>query len=198
MSERLVDARGLLCPKPLILTKEALKESPQGQRITVLTDNGTACGNIERFLSDQGMLPAVEQKNGLYTLSFTKKTEDAGLPDCAGTPPKRRIIVIRSRRMGEGPDELGEILLKAFLNTIVEVSPLPAAILFYNSGIHMTRKGSACIEALKELQSRGVELLVCGTCVEYFRLKDEIEVGSISNMYTIMEAMAAADSILIP
>lgn len=198
MSDRLVDARGLVCPKPLILTKEALKESPPGQTVTVLTDNETACGNIERFLSDQGVLPAVERKDGLYTLSFTKQTEDVGLPDRAAISPKRRIIVIRSRRMGEGPDELGEILLKAFLNTIAEVSPLPAAILFYNSGVHMTRKGSACIEALKQLHSRGVDLLVCGTCVEYFRLKEEIEVGSISNMYTIMETMAAADSILVP
>jgi selenium metabolism protein YedF len=198
MSERIVDTRGLLCPKPLILTKEAITESVPGQTIIVLTDNETVCKNIERFLVDQRMPSQVERKEGAFTLRFHKKSEEAEAQSCEAVSLKRRVIVIRSNRMGDGPSELGEILLNAFLNTIGEVLPLPTTIVFYNSGIHMTRKGSACLDALGTLHSKGVPLLVCGTCVDYFQAREEIEVGVICNMYTILQALMAADSILVP
>jgi selenium metabolism protein YedF len=197
-SERMVDARGLACPKPLILTKEALKESTSGQTLSILVDNETACRNVERFLSDQGMPPQVREEKGVFTLYFIKKTEELPTPKPEIGSEKRHIIAIRSDRMGSGSDELGEILLKGFMNTIGAVFPLPAAIVFYNSGVQMARKGSSLIDTLKLLQSKGVKILVCGTCTDYYQIKGEIEVGTISNMYTILETMTSADLVLTP
>jgi selenium metabolism protein YedF len=100
--------------------------------------------------------------------------------------------------MGSGPDELGAILMKAFINTIREVTPLPSKLIFYNSGILLTAEGSPLVASIRELESAGVEVLVCGTCVNYYDKKDEIRVGTISNMYTILESLTAAGRIITP
>ena len=100
--------------------------------------------------------------------------------------------------MGEGENELGEILIKAFINTIAEVSPLPGAIVFYNSGIFLTVEGSAVLESLQQLEKSGVKILVCGTCLEYYQKKEHIRAGIISNMYTILETLSSAKHIISP
>ena len=100
--------------------------------------------------------------------------------------------------MGTGPDELGSILIKAFVNTIKETKPLPKKIIFYNSGILLTAEGSPLIASLNELEKSGVAILVCGTCVNYFNKQNLIRAGIISNMYTILEALTEADKVIKP
>ena len=88
--------------------------------------------------------------------------------------------------------------MKALVNTIKEVTPLPTAIIFYNSGILLAIDGSPLIDGLKELESSGVSIMVCGTCVNYYDKKDLVKVGTISNMYTILETMSAAATVIKP
>lgn len=108
------------------------------------------------------------------------------------------IYVIASDSMGRGSDELGWALLQTYIQTIKDVSPLPEKIIFYNSGVKLVTAASGALEALKQLQAQGVEILACGTCLDFFKLKSAIQVGQISNMHEIMSAMAGADKIVSP
>ena len=202
MEEYTVDARGELCPKPLIMTKKALKECASGQPIRILIDNETSKTNVMRFLDDNGITAATHENDGLYVLSLHGASGELAKPDaasyCSTAPATPHAIVIKSDRMGIGDDELGEILLKAFINTIKEVEPLPGSIVFYNSGIRMATDDSPAVEALRELEAAGVMVLVCGTCADFYQLKEQISVGTISNMYTILETITSAGKIIEP
>ena len=196
-----VDARGQACPKPLILTKQALKEIPAGESIQVLIDNPTSRQNVERFLIDNGMTPECTEKDGVFTVVVRNRLEPLSHPDAASyctSQAAPHVIALSCDKMGRGSDELGQILMKAFVNTIKEVRPLPSHIVFYNTGIFLAIEGSALIEPLKDLESKRVRLLVCGTCADYFKKKDAVRVGTISNMYTILETMTSAGHIVQP
>ena len=100
--------------------------------------------------------------------------------------------------MGRGDDELGWALLQTYIQTIKDIQPLPEKIIFYNSGVKQVTTESGALEALKHLQDQGVEILACGTCLDFFKLKSAIKVGQISNMYDIMNSMTSADKIVSP
>jgi selenium metabolism protein YedF len=190
-----------LCPKPLILTKKALNELTPGESVSILIDNATSLQNVERFLFDNGLSPRISEKDGIFTITVHKNPEPPSQPDlapnCAGAT-RPHVIVISGDTMGRGPEELGEILMKAFINTIKETRPLPSHIVFYNRGILLAVEGSPLIESLKELETKGVAILVCGTCADYFKKKEAVCVGAVSNMYTILEIMTAAGLLIQP
>jgi selenium metabolism protein YedF len=206
MEEKIVDARGKTCPEPLIMTKKALKDLALGQKMQVLVDNETSKNNVSRFLADNAVPVHCTEKNGIFVLHVNKTSEELSKPDAAsycspGTPGEENadnVIVISSDKMGGGPDELGAILIKAFINTIKETQPLPGKIVFYNSGILLAAEGSPVIDSLRELEKSGVAILVCGTCVNYFGKQDRIMAGTISNMYTILETLTAAGKVIRP
>lgn len=204
MPETIIDARGKICPLPLIMTKKALGEIKLGDALRILIDNEVSKNNVERFLSDNGFVSTCAADAGVFTLMVAKSKDDLVSPDAESycAVPKRResgqVILVSSDKMGSGSDELGAILMKAFINTIKEVKPLPAKIIFYNGGILLTIEGSPLVTSLKELESAGVEILVCGTCVNYFDKKDLVRAGTISNMYAILESLTAADRIIKP
>jgi len=202
MENRIVDARGQLCPKPLILTRKALKESDEG--FSVLIDNRTSWENVSRFLTDNEIPYSSAEEGGEYRLSVSPAGGQAvEYPDAAAwcpvpAPESGYVISFARDRMGEGPEELGRILIQGFCNTIREMQPLPRAMVFYNSGIMLARDGSPVLESLKELEAGGVKILVCGTCSDYFDIKSQIRVGTISNMYDIMETLTGAGRIVSP
>jgi selenium metabolism protein YedF len=202
MEQKIVDARGMVCPKPLIMTKTALMELAPGQSMTVLIDNETSKQNVEHFLHDNGAASATTEKNGVYTLTVTKGEGVLSHPDaelyCEPQLKKSYAILFRNDKLGTGPDELCSILIKTFINTIKEVSPLPTALVFYTNGIHLTVEGSAVLAPLKELESRGVTILVCGTCLDYFNKKADLRVGKVSNMFTILETLSTAGHVIEP
>ena len=204
MPEKIVDARGMLCPKPLIMTKQALKELQHGENLRVIIDNEISKTNVERFLADNGLASFCTGENGVFTLLVTKSTEELVRPDAqsycspAPAPKGKQVIAVSSDKMGSGPDELGAILMKAFISTIKEVTPLPSKIVFYNTGILLTAEGSPLVDPLRELESAGVAILVCGACVNYFKKQNDIRVGTVSNMYTILEALSGAGTIIKP
>jgi selenium metabolism protein YedF len=202
MSKEVVNAQGLVCPKPLIMTKKALGKIAEGEAFTLLIDNATSKQNVERFLTDNGARCESVEKDGVFTLTVTKGARELSSPDaaayCTAPPPRPHVIAFKRDKMGFGSEELGEILAKACINTILEVEPLPSTIVFYNSGIHLALQGSPVVETLKNLESRGVKILVCGTCVDYYGKKDQVAVGIVSNMYDILETLTAAGHVVTP
>lgn len=110
----------------------------------------------------------------------------------------KTIVVISADHMGEGDEELGKILINSFLFALKKAPSLPDTMLFYNGGAKLTAEGSPCLEDLKELEAMGVELLTCGTCLNYYNLTEKLLVGSVTNMYTIAETMLEAAKILRP
>jgi len=202
MSTNIVDARGELCPKPLIMTKKALKQN-EGS-FTVLLDNDVAYQNVQRFLMDNEVAYHAEETNGEYQIAVSMNgTMDLLKPKaeeyCAVPEDKsavNNVICFKSDRMGDGPDELGEILIQAFCNTIKEVEPLPSKILCYNSGVKLLAKDSPVLEALKELEQLGVPIRGCGACINYFELQDEVGVGEIGNMYDILETLSNSSKVI--
>jgi len=198
-----VDARGMTCPKPLILTKKALNELAAGGRMAVLIDNETSKRNVERFCRDNGVDVSAARNGSTFTLTLVKKQGKTIRADEKAycKPEERRrphVIVFRGDTMGNGPEELGAILMKAFVNTIGEVSPLPSHLLFYNTGVRLVVEGSPLVEPLSELAKKGIKILVCGTCLDYFGLKKKAKVGEVSNMYSILDALSNAGSVIAP
>lgn len=197
-----VDARGQACPKPLIAAKKALAEMPAGETLTILIDNPTSRQNVERFLRDNGMSPRWTEENGVFTLTVAKPAGELAKPDaesyCRTDSRAGHVIVFASNRMGDGSDELGELLIKSLINIIAETSPLPSHIVFYNSGIFLAVEGSTLIDSLRELEKKGVRLLVCGTCLQYYGRTDSLRVGTISNMYEILQTMTDAGHVVKP
>lgn len=204
MEEKIVDARGTVCPQPLIMTKKALKNLVTGGRLRIIVDNDTSKSNVEWFLNDNGLACSCKEEDGMFTLLVTKTKEELDREDAEAyctLPPKAQgghVIVVSSDRMGSGPDELGGILIKAFVNTIKEIKPLPSKLVFYNTGILLTVEGSPLVGTLRELETLGVSILVCGTCVNYFQKQNLVSVGVVSNMYTILEALTEAGSVIRP
>jgi len=110
----------------------------------------------------------------------------------------RFVIVISGNKLGRGNDELGTVLMKAFLHTVAGQAKKPDVMIFYNTGVKLTVQGSDVLEDLKQLESEGVQILVCGTCLNYFEIKDKLAAGVVSNMYDIVETMSNAGRLLTP
>jgi len=205
MNSKLIDARGQLCPQPLILAKQAINDANISGEFLLLIDNETSKENVERFLMDNHMLFETKKEGDCFQLIVSKSGENINNKIdeyCHISPEKKsdqnHIIVIKNDKMGAGADELGVILIKGFINTIKAVSPLPQKIIFYNNGVKLTLKDSPVIESLKELEKKGIKILVCGTCTDYFNIKDKIGCGTISNMYDIVDSLIHSSLIVTP
>ena len=109
---------------------------------------------------------------------------------------KPMTIIISSNTFGNGPKELGEVLLSNYIYTLTELKPLPKSIIFLNSGAFMTSIDSNALEDLRSLEAKRVPILTCGSCIDYYNLKDKFAVGTITNMFKIAEEMATADNLV--
>lgn len=205
MNNEIIDCRGQLCPQPLIMAKQAINDSNIRDGFILLIDNETSKENVERFLADNNMIFETKKEDDCFKIAVSKTGEKVhiGAEEYCPTvakkaPDQNRVIVIKNNKMGMGEDELGSILIQGFINTIKAVSPLPHKIIFYNNGVKLTLKDSPVIESLKELEKLGIKLLVCGTCADYFRIKDKIGCGSISNMYDILDSLTQSSLVITP
>ena len=200
-----VDARGDQCPIPLVKAKKALKELHPSDILKVLVDNEIAVQNLLKMAGQMQIYAERGKEDGGFYVEFHVEKEISPGPSAEKmqcllpeTKKKNTVVVISSSFMGDGSEELGKILMKGFLYALAQLDEPPACIIFYNGGVKLTTEGSASIEDLKELKAQGVEILSCGTCLDYYRLKDKLMVGEITNMYTIVEKQAAADMIIRP
>lgn len=183
-----VDARGLGCPKPVINTKKELDKIEQGIVVTTV-DNHIAKENILKLAGSLNCETKIlKEEKDLITIQI-KKGENVIIEESKFELLEDKCIFISSDKMGQGSDELGEVLIKGYIYTLTEAKPYPKYIVFVNSGVKLSAKNPSTIENLKILQEAGVEILSCGTCLDYYNLKESLQVGSITNMYTIVDIM---------
>jgi selenium metabolism protein YedF len=199
---KIVDARGLSCPQPVVLAKQALGINEQ---IKVMVDNETALENIKRLANKLDCNVSVENRSGgIYEIQIVRgadfnRNQDLVASCETGTASSGPfVIVFAEDKMGRGNDELGTVLIKAFLHTIAGQAKKPDVMIFYNTGVKLAVQGSDVLEDLKQLESEGVQILVCGTCLNYFEIKDKLAAGIVSNMYDIVETMSSAGRLLTP
>ena len=201
-----VNAMGDPCPIPVVKTKNAIKELTEGGQVKVLVDNEIAVQNLTK-MANQKQYEVFSEKleEGKYqvllTIGKVQEEREQEIQSEVCSPDARQkntIVVIGTDRMGEGNDELGKVLIKGFIYALTQMDDLPDKILFYNGGATLTTEGSDSLEDLKSLEAQGVEILTCGTCLNYYNLSDQLAVGSVTNMYAIVEAMSQADKIIRP
>jgi selenium metabolism protein YedF len=186
-----VDARGLPCPRPVVETKKALEGIDTGT-ITVLVDNAESRDNVKRFAQSQGCQVDISEKDDIYYLDIVKVEQAESATRITG----QTVALICTDRFGSGDERLGEILMKAFLNTLWDTEPRPAKLIFMNSGVRLTTEGSEMLDTLKLLETDGVEIFSCGTCLEYYDIKDKLRVGQVTNMYATVESLISADKVI--
>lgn len=193
-----VDARGKACPKPVIMTKKALDEIESGVVITIV-DNEVAKENVCKLAKSMNYNFEVEKTKDKDFLIYITKGDvvEAENNTCQLNIFKDMTIVFGSDKMGEGSDELGKILMKGYIYTLTESIPYPSTLLFLNSGVKLTTEGSEVIDDLKKLEEQGVEILSCGTCLDFYNLNDKLKVGEVTNMYTIVEEMKNATNTIV-
>ena len=191
---RKLDARGLECPLPVVKTKELLKESSEA--VEVLVDNETAVENLKKFAKVKGYDAVSSKVNEDYTVVISSG-EQVVEEKKADNILKGQIVVLSSDRIG-CDKELGKILMKSFIFALTKQDAFPETILFYNEGVKITTQESDTVKDLLFLESEGVEIVNCGTCLDFFKLKDDLKVGSITNMYDIVERMEKAEKVIKP
>lgn len=199
---RTIDTKGKLCPAPLIMVKKELKQAAPGETIAIVTDNETACSNLIGYLAEMQLTPEIVRSEGSTTLTIITP-EQLGDPtnaECSITSPHGAdyAVVVKSLTMGDGDPELGRMLLRAFINSLTEADRLPSTIVLYNDGVRIALEGSDTAVTLEELEQRGVSVLVCGTCVDFYGLKPSIAVGMISNMYKITKVLSSVGHVIYP
>ena len=203
---KVIDTRGKLCPLPLIMLKKAVDVTPVGEEIAVMTDNETAKGNLRDYIRELGATATEQEEDGYTTLTFrvAMHIEEPAPATCPtetahATAKGDYVIVARSNKMGRGEDELGTILMRAFVNAIGELDRLPSHIILYNSGVLLAVEGTDTADTLAALnEQHGIPIIVCGTCADYFEIKERLRVGTISNMYRIMQLQTEAGHVLYP
>lgn len=196
---KMIDAIGKVCPMPVVMTK---KEIDLGEeRIITLVDNEIAVENLKRLAASTGFLTQVTKNKDGYRVSFTKEG-DSG--DEAQTESNQVInhsasdyvTFIGKETIGEGDNELGKNLMRMFLYTLSEMKELPTHILFMNGGVKLPTLDEQAVKSLKVLEDKGATILVCGACLNFYGLIEELKVGSVSNMYEITDQMRQACKVI--
>ena len=189
----LVNAMGKLCPEPVVMTKAELAKGTA--ELEVLVDNDIAVSNVTRLLSSQGFSVEVE-RNGDERRLKAKKTGEASAAVNNNSGGQLLAVFVTGKTLGRNDQELGEVLIKAFLGTLSKLTLRPAVIAFMNEGVKLALPESSACEHIKDLEKLGTKVLVCGTCTTHFNITDKVAVGTISNMFEIMEMLTSADKIL--
>lgn len=186
--QKLVDARGLSCPSPVVLTKQALDNLNEGT-VTTIVDSQVALENVIKLAHGLAFEVDVEERAGDYYIHI-EKTEMSPTPSLTGV--EQAVLFVTSNILGKGDENLGRILIRSFFYTLTQMEGMVETIIFMNLGVFLTTEGSEVLEYLLALQEAGVKVLSCGTCLDYYQLKDKLMVGDITNMYTALEIMATA------
>ena len=202
MEKKTVNAMGDVCPVPLVKAKNAIAELAGSGKVEVLVDNEIAVQNLEKMAQQKGYGFLVKEKKEYhveFTVSETEPAETEEKTVCLVPAAKKtKLVVLSAEHMGEGAEELGKILMKSFLYALTQQDELPDTILCYNGGAKLTCEGSESLEDLKDLAARGVEILTCGTCLNFYGITEKLQVGSVTNMYDIVERMSSADRVIKP
>ena len=202
--EKIIDCRGLACPLPVVNAKKAAEELGAGDVLTILVDNKIAVQNLTRFAEHKGFGATADKKSDkeyavIMNISGTAEVPKEEEIVCAvDSRRKGMLVVLSGNEMGTGDAKLGTSLMKAFVFALTKQDHLPDTILCYNTGAYLTCEGADTLEDLKLLESEGVTILTCGTCLDFYGLKEKLAVGEVTNMYDIVQRMENAAQIIKP
>ena len=179
----IIDCKGLACPKPVINTKKYF-DSIENGAAQVIVDNEIAKNNILKLANSNNIESNFEFKDNLFIINLKK----------VGNIEKKinedtNVILIGKDKLGDGNDTLGTALMKSYIYALSESDKKPTHLLFLNGGVKLTIEDSEVLESLKILQNAGVEILSCGTCLDFYGIKEKVAIGEITNMYNIVEVM---------
>lgn len=193
-----IDCRGLACPQPVITTKQALDQWKEGEMI-VIVDNTVSCNNVERFARSQGCSVEIKEEGQDFYLHIQKLGEKDKEETIRSEEKIRKVVVyINSQFLGIGDEALGMILMRSFLKTLLDLETKSSRLILINSGVRLATEGSEVLETLRILSEKGIEILSCGTCLDFYGLKEKLKVGKISNMYDIAQSLLEADRLIRP
>lgn len=192
-----VDATGDKCPVPVIKTKNALKDIQEGI-LEVLVDNPISMENVEKMCIEKKLAYSVVKDGEIYKISITKTNEKVEIIEDKKEDSNGTVIVIEADEMGKGDSRLGKTLMKAFVYTLTELETLPETIILYNRGVFLAAEGSESVEDLEKLVSMGVNIVSCGACVNFYELTEKVKVGTITNMYNILNLQMKSKRIIKP
>jgi selenium metabolism protein YedF len=189
------------CPYPVVETRKQILANP-GQSLEVLVGDQAGRDNVSRLATKMNYQASAEAVGSNFRLTLTpvngeKITTQNDETTITATTGKT-VIYCGSDRMGDGDDGFGRVLMRNFLTTLLEMDPLPDIILFVNSGIDLTTKGSDVLEALQTLESRGVDIASCGLCLDFYQKKEQLQVGRVTNMYEMVEVQCQAGRVITP
>jgi selenium metabolism protein YedF len=193
---REIDARGLACPAPVLKVKAIIQEE-KPEQMQIILDNSAAQQNVQRLLESQGFTTSRHQQGEDYWITASGSMQPSEMKDFSSqiTPPERKKIMVMcgTDRMGFGDDTLGMKLMVNFLRTLKEMGPDLWRLVFVNNGVKLTIDGSEVLDDLKTMETEGLKVLVCGTCLNHFNLLERKQVGETTNMLDIVTAMQLAD-----
>jgi len=180
------------------MAKQALGRMTEGEVILVV-DNMAACENVERFAKSQGCPVTIEKRGADFHLRLQKEKSGEGHETVSEKKDRGNIVIyLNSRFLGTGDEALGSILMRSFLKTLLELETKPNGLILINSGVWLSSEGSDVLETLRTLSEKGVEILSCGTCLDFYGLKEKLKVGKVSNMYTIAQTLLEAERVVRP
>lgn len=196
---KLIDARGKACPIPVILAKQAISDGADA--FTIQVDNTTAVENLKRLAGNQGFTASVREGDGAYSLDFARA--GAACPACEAevdsplpAPSRHYTVFVGRDIIGSGDRELGGNLMRMFFYTLAQGEDKPGAVLFMNAGVKLPTLDEQVADHLKALSDSGTEILVCGTCLNFYGITDQLKVGTVSNMYDIVTRMQKAGKVI--
>lgn len=185
---KIIDAMGLACPRPVILTKKAIREENLDE-VTVKVDNEIATENLTKMGKQLGFTAEVKTNSKTDYEVYLKKTGDAQCELMFEEDSSEYIVVISSDHMGTGDETFSKNLLEGFVYALTEQDVAPKYVVFYNMGVTLPSINEKVIDDLRALEERGTQVLSCGLCLGQYDLKEKLQVGEVTNMYRICELM---------
>lgn len=192
-----IDARNLACPRPVVLALEALPKLAAGESLQVVVNESVAVGNLTRLAAEKNCDLATETNAKETTLTLTPRaavsaseSAEAEAQELCDIPASgASVIAVDTDSMGRGNEELGKILVKGFIYALAHQDKVPEKMLFFNGGAHLTCEGSESLEDIRELEKRGTTILTCGTCLDFYGIRDKLAVGGVANLYEIAKTV---------
>lgn len=198
-----VNAIGDNCPIPVVKAKKAIDALEDAAIVEISVDNEIAVQNVTKMVNQKNLESTCEkvgENHYVIKVQCGEVVESEATKEVVSAIAKeeKMVVVLSSDKMGEGDEELGKVLIKGFIYAITQLDKYPKSVLLYNSGVKLASEGSDSIEDLKVLEDHGVEILSCGTCLNFYNLQDKLQVGKVTNMYSIVEELSEATNIIRP
>lgn len=198
METKLLDCTKLECPMPVIKAKQELEKDGE-MLLDVIVDNEIAVQNLTKLANSMGYKSSSKKQDENFCVSIEKTINTSLNQDKSNLKfvEERQTILIKTSFLGVGDDSLGSTLMKGFIFTLTQSKPLPKKVMFLNSGVKLTTENEETVKNLQILEKEGTEIVSCGTCLDFYNLKDKLKVGSVGNMYDIVDSLNQSSNKLI-